>query len=299
MYWVRSHVCMSHVPNTKSIHTKESCHAFEWVMSQILSQFAQGNRGLMNCMWHNSFICVDWLSMGDMTHSHVWHDSIYMLYDSFSYAPWLNNLWYDSFTYVACLNMWDVTRSHVWYDSIYVLHDSSTYATWLNKCVTWPIRKCNMAQSVCGTWLMHMCDMTQYMCDMTHSHVWHDSFTCVIWLNICVAWLFHLCDMTRYVCNITQYMGHMCDMTWCTTLSHVWHESVCVWYTHLCVQHDSIYGTWLIHMCNMTRCSTLSHAWHESICVWHESIRVWHYSFTRVTCLEMRVTKRVHTCDIT
>jgi len=28
------------------------------------------------------------------------------------------------------------------------------------------------------------------MCDMTHSHVWHDSFTCV-------TWLIHMCDMTQ------------------------------------------------------------------------------------------------------
>ena len=28
------------------------------------------------------------------------------------------------------------------------------------------------------------------MCDMTHSHVWHDSFTCV-------TWLIHMCDMTH------------------------------------------------------------------------------------------------------
>jgi len=39
------------------------------------------------------------------------------------------------------------------------------------------------------------------MCDMTHSHVWHDSFTCV-------TWLIHMCDMTH---------------------SHVWHdEFTCV-----------------------------------------------------------------------
>jgi len=29
------------------------------------------------------------------------------------------------------------------------------------------------------------------MCDMTLSHVWHDSFTCV-------TWLFHMCDMTHF-----------------------------------------------------------------------------------------------------
>jgi len=66
------------------------------------------------------------------------------------------------------------------------------------------------------------------MCDMTHSYVWHDSFTCVTWLIhtrdpthshvwhdscICVTWIIHMYDMTH---------------------SYVWHDSF------TCV-------TWLIH----------------------------------------------------
>jgi len=77
------------------------------------------------------------------------------------------------------------------------------------------------------TWLIHMCDMT-------HSHVWHDSFTCV-------TWLIHMCDMTH---------------------SHVWHDSfwsvsdACVtWLFHTCdmtpsyARHDScVFVTWLVHV---------------------------------------------------
>jgi len=98
------------------------------------------------------------------------------------------------------------------------------------------------------TWLI-------YMLDMTHSHVWHDSFMCVTWLIhmcdmthpwvwrdwfICVTWFNHVRDMTHaYMwhdsCTLVTWLIHMCDMTH----SYVWHDSF------ICV-------TWLIHMCDMT-----------------------------------------------
>jgi len=63
------------------------------------------------------------------------------------------------------------------------------------------------------------------MCDMTHSHVWHDSFTSHmthshVWHNsfTCVTWLIHMCDMTH---------------------SHAWDD------TFTCV-------TWLIYACDIT-----------------------------------------------
>jgi len=90
------------------------------------------------------------------------------------------------------------------------------------------------------TWLIHTCDMT-------HSYVWHDSFTRV-------PWLIHMCDMTH---------------------SHVWHDSfICVTWvqvrmwtannfnkTPLYVCHDSfssLFMTRLIPMCNMNH----SYVWH-------------------------------------
>ena len=63
------------------------------------------------------------------------------------------------------------------------------------------------------TW--HTCHI---VFDMTHSHVWHDSFTCV-------TWLIHMCDMTH---------------------SHVWHDS------SDCVTFMSL--TWIICMCHVTHC---------------------------------------------
>jgi len=75
-----------------------------------------------------------------------------------------------------------------------------------------------------------------HMCDMTHSYVWHDSFTCV-------TWLIHMCDMTRTwalrgqgrcwgACRHASFIRDM-------THSYVWHDSF------ICV-------TWLIHMSGMT-----------------------------------------------
>jgi len=93
------------------------------------------------------------------------------------------------------------------------------------------------------------CSYVSLMWDMTHSYVWHDSFTCV-------TWLVHMFDMSR--CNtaiLGVYMCHsfgtwlirICDMTH----SYLWHDSF------ICV-------TWRIHMCDMTH----SYVWHDAfICV--------------------------------
>jgi len=239
----------------------------------------------------------------------------------------------------------------------YVRHDSSTWAgCW------WITRTCVMAWLMCDmthlhvwrdsfTWLVHMCDMTHLheqpvgesvgavwwhdscgtchtrclVCDMTHSHVWHDSFMCVTWLIhmcdmthlhdtfTCVTWLIHVCDMTHsHVWHVTHDDLYV---TWLIQ-SHGWHDSfMCVtWLIHMCDMthlheqavgeavraawwHDS-YGTWLIYICDMTH----SHVWDDLfICVpWLISMSrllvnqselrddmtpVWHDSFTCVTWL--------------
>jgi len=117
------------------------------------------------------------------------------------------------------------------------------------------------------------------MCDMTHSHVWHDSFTCVTWpiymcdmihshvwhdSFVCVKSLIYMCDMTH------PYVWHDSFMCLTRTRQYVWYNSfTCVtWLIHTstpCV-------TWLIHMCDMT------------------NSYVWHHSFIRLTWL-------ILTCD--
>jgi len=103
-----------------------------------------------------------------------------------------------------------------------------------------------------------MCDVTiSYvwrasfiMCVMSHSHVWHYLFMCVIWLVHtcatthsyvwCVPWLIHMCDITHF--------SHVCRNTF-----------ICVpWLTHMCgrcpitqwqpkVIASYSYVPWLIH----------------------------------------------------
>ena len=106
------------------------------------------------------------------------------------------------------------------------------------------------------------------MCDMTHSYVWHDSFTCV-------TGLIHMCDMTHscvwsdsFIC--VKWPIHMCDVPH----SYVWqHSSTCVTWiiqkldtAHSYVWHDSsICVTWLIHMCKLTHL----YVWHDSLTYIH------------------------------
>ena len=74
----------------------------------------------------------------DMTHSYVWHDSLGVWHDLFTYLTWLIHMcdmthshmydktqsyvWHDSFTYVTWLiHIRDVTHSQMWHDSCHTL----------------------------------------------------------------------------------------------------------------------------------------------------------------------------------
>jgi len=109
---------------------------------------------------------------------------------------------------------------------------------------------------------------------MTHSHVWHDSFICVTWLNIVqlipsweaafhgdaimrITWLLHMRGMTH---SYVWYDSFIC-VTWLIIVqliplektsfpmmhSYVWHDS-CIRVTWLILS----WRTWLNHMCDMT-----------------------------------------------
>jgi len=168
----------------------------------------------------------------------------------------------------------------------------------------WRVNEC--AALLCVTWLNHVCDMT-------HSHLWHDSFRCGIWLRDMTLYMNELCHPCESFRCVTWFI-QMCDMTH----SDVWHDSFrCVtWLIQMCdmthpyMWHDSfICVTWLIQMCDMTH----PYMWHDSFrCVtwliqmcdmthpymWHDSFRcvtwliqmcdmthpyVWHNSFRCVT----------------
>jgi len=151
----------------------------------------------------------------------------------------------------------------------------------------------------CVTWLVHAWDIT-------HIHVWHDSFTCVTWLTHmrdmshayvwrdscrCVTWLVHVCDVTR-LCNITLFNKE---------LPHARHDScTCVTcltrvrdMTHVYEWRDSfICVTWQVHVCDVIRLCDIT------LCN-KELLHVRHDWGTCVTCLT-RVRDMTHVmCDMT
>jgi len=156
-------------------------------------------------VWHDSFTCVTWLIyMCDMTHLHVWHDS-------FTCVIWLIymcdmthlHVWHDSFTRVPWLiYMCDITHLYAWHDSSIVLHTCDMTHSHTNTRV-----KCAATALLSAlSWVM------------THSHVWHDSSTCVTWLiYMCfahVTWLIYICDMTHlHAWHDSSIFLHTCDMT--------------------------------------------------------------------------------------
>jgi len=106
--------------------------------------------------------------------------------------------------YTAHLSMWHKTfmwhekiigvtwrtHSYVWRDSSLDIHEALHSGGSAYTCVTWLTHM--------WTWLFQTCETTDpcawhhyiNMCDVTHSHVWHDSFTCV-------TRPIHMCDVTH------------------------------------------------------------------------------------------------------
>jgi len=113
-------------------------------------------------------------------------------------------------------HMWDTTLTYMFISiyiymcDIYMRHDSFTCATWL-----------------INTW------------DVTHSHVWHDSFICVTILvqigkggapvPVKILIYIYMWDLTHlyYMTHSYRQGSHMCDIRTCDmTHSHVGHDSL-------------------------------------------------------------------------
>jgi len=176
-----------------------------------------------------SVICGEWYVVSDeMSVCHVpcvtrwvcvmcrvWRDECVheARLDSLIYVTWLIQMWY---IYI--------------YIYIYIYTQSGVSFSWWHRhsrmedCLA--VNNANCALDFLQVpWLIHMCDMT-------HAHLWHDSFTCV-------TWLIYVCDMTHLhvwhvLCTFVTWMIHTGDLTH----SYVWHDSF------ICV-------TWLVHMCGM------------------------------------------------
>ena len=80
---------------------------------------------------------------------------------------------------------------------------------------------------------------------MTHSYVWHDSFTCVIWLIhmcamthsyvchdsfTCVPWLIHMC-IVDYSCDRQGPRTRLCYM--CAMTHSCVHRDLLMWMSHV------------------------------------------------------------------
>ena len=95
---------------------------------------------------------------------------------------------------------------------------------------TWHVVSCKWRDSSMRvTWLIHTCDMPllMHMCDMSPSHLWPASFSCV-------TCLIHLCVMTHHcVYHMTHLRLWHVSFVCVTWMIHAWHM------THPCVWRDS------------------------------------------------------------
>jgi len=165
-------------------------------------------------VWHVVFLCVmSWRHvhgcdmsysyvsrdspMCDMTHPSVWHDSSIYVMRPIHVCVRIHpcvcfiHVCVSSMYVTRLIHVRDIRYRFVWrISSICVM----TYIMWWHtyRCVTRFMDRCawilDMAYvrhevSPCVTWLIHMCDMT-------HPHVWRDSF-------ICVTGLIHMWAMTH------------------------------------------------------------------------------------------------------
>jgi len=165
--------------------------------------------------------------------------------------------------------MCDITHWYAWQDSLIRVTRWCAFF-WL------PVFPCYSRTTyarqdlcTCVTWLT-------YTCDMTHLHVWHDSFTRVTWLIltrdrthwyvwhdafVCVTGPIHMCDTTHvyaWQCSFI-YITGWCAFFWlplfpcCSRTKYAWQDPF------MCV-------TWLIYMCDMFVCVT--RVWHDAfVCV--------------------------------
>jgi len=209
----------------------------------------------LRCVRSDSFICATWLiHMGGMTHSYVWHDS-------FAWVTWLVRTWISR---VVCGRSQARLRC-VWRDSF-----------------------------ACVTWIIHMCGILIRKCGMTHSRVWHYSFTRIcckyckrsqarfrcVWHEafMCVTWLTHMCDMTHPRGLAERAVD---DDNRAASVYDVYKWVTCVLLGHIAFIHV----TWLVYMCDVTH----SHVWHDIFtCV------AWliHMGLTWLICIR-------NACDVT
>ena len=154
-------------------------------------------------VWHDSFICVTWLTdMFDMTHSYVWHDA-------FICVTWLTDMfdmthsyvWHDSFICVTWLtDMFDTAHWHDCLTCAYATftsgHDSIKHETWLT------FVSVRLGSCLCVSWFLHTCTVT-------HPCRWHD---------LCIPVTYHTCHIS--------HVSHMIGVKWIILLRDTTHSYV-------------------------------------------------------------------------
>ena len=237
--------------------------------------------------------------------SHIWMSHVTHMNESCHTYEWvMSHIWMSHVTHMnESRHTYEWVMSHIWMSHVTYMNES---------CHTSgsPSHQPPIAARL-SCFLDRWHALLQYVirllhtCDMTHSHVWHDSFICVTWLIriyeippscfldrwhdsfSCVIRLIHMCDVTH---------AHVChDSFICVT----WRMPMCVM-THSYVWHDSFpCVTWLVHTCDMTYSHVrhdYAHAWRDlSSCVtYHHHVvstvemthsYVSHDPFICVTCL--------------
>jgi len=271
--WVTSHIWMSHVKDTKESH-----RTYEWVKRTSF-------------VWYDLFTCTTrHIHVCDMTHSSVWHDYLYVWYESNVQLLVLSAVrdveeWVMSHVYMGQRTNFGASleRQQSILDAVrdVMIKLPVRFAGFPSE----SIHTCDITHSyawhdsfICVTWIICMCDWRIQMCDMTHSSVWH----VVIKLPVRAAWIpsdsIHECDMTHSYLWYDEFIRvtwliHTCDLT----LSYVWHVPF-LWVTchdkatspscsifirmHSCMRHDLFLRVkWPIPMCAMTH----SYVWNASI----------------------------------
>jgi len=136
----------------------------------------------------------------------------------------------------------------------------------------------------CVTSLIHMCDMT-------HSYVWHDSFICVTWLiHRDETWLIHAVNECGNVrSDVIWDRDSRLDAMWCEMWYDVMWDVMCCHVTH------SRCAVWLSHHmggCDLFVCDVT-----RSYMMW--LVHVWHDSFIYVAWLISYVTWVIYMWDMT
>ena len=236
-------------------------------------------------VWHDSFICVTWLiHMCDMTPDICVTWLIHMCDVTHSCVTWLTQTCDVTHSYVSII--WNVIQR--WRMGwLRLVGSLKSYVSFAKE----PCKRDDILQKrrmISRSLLIVATPYLIHMCDMTHLHMWCDSFVCVtchieschthtksrvfgcckVLQGVAVCCIYFPLHLPSVPISVTLLI-HKCDMTH----SYVWHDSfICVtWLIHMCdmtpshVWHDSfLCMTWLLHMCDMTH----QYVWHDSsICV--------------------------------